>query len=85
MVAATGQNLLQRFFYRHAMTNDKPTKHFLCDAFSVAMGCLFLACKIEEHPKRPRELVFVFHRMALRRKGLPPEILDCVGKVREVI
>jgi hypothetical protein len=51
----------------------------------VAMGCLFLACKIEEHPKRPRELVFVFHRMALRRKGLPPEILDCVGKVRQVI
>lgn len=84
---ATGQNLLQRFYYRQSLTNDHPStshRHFKCDAFSVAMGCLFLSCKIEESPRRPRDVVAVFHRMAFRRKGLEPEILDYVSDVRTV-
>lgn len=48
----TAQNLLHRFYYR------KSLKRF--EAFSVAMGCFFLACKIEEKPKRLRETLFVF-------------------------
>lgn len=60
----TAQNLLQRFFYR------KPLTKF--DAFSVAMGCMLLAMKIEEDPRQPRAVVLVFHRMFERRMGLEP-------------
>jgi len=69
----TAQNLLQRFFYR------KPLTKF--DAFSVAMGCMLLAMKIEEDPRQPRAVVLVFHRMFERRVGaepssvIPPESL----------
>lgn len=60
----TAQNLLQRFFYR------KPLTKF--DAFSVAMGCMLLAMKIEEDPRQPRAVVLVFHRMFERRVGVEP-------------
>lgn len=60
----TAQNLLQRFFYR------KPLTDF--DAFSVAMGCMLLAMKIEEDPRQPRAVVLVFHRMFERRVGVEP-------------
>lgn len=60
----TAQNLLQRFFYR------KPLTDF--DAFSVAMGCMLLAMKIEEDPRQPRAVVLVFHRMFERRIGVDP-------------
>eukprot|EP00752_Nemacystus_decipiens_P012153 g10772.t1 len=60
----TAQNLLQRFFYR------KPLTDF--DAFSVAMGCMLLAMKIEEDPRQPRAVVLVFHRMFERRIGVEP-------------
>eukprot|EP00903_Cladosiphon_okamuranus_P017108 g15762.t1 len=60
----TAQNLLQRFFYR------KPLTDF--DAFSVAMGCMLLAMKIEEDPRQPRAVVLVFHRMFERRIGIEP-------------
>ena len=60
----TAQNLLQRFFYR------KPLTDF--DAFSVAMGCMLLAMKIEEDPRPPRAVVLVFHRMFERRIGVEP-------------
>lgn len=60
----TAQNLLQRFFYR------KPLTKF--DAFSVAMGCMLLAMKIEEDPRQPRAVVLVFHRMFERRMGVEP-------------
>lgn len=60
----TAQNLLQRFFYR------KPLTDF--DAFSVAMGCMLLAMKIEEDPRQPRAVVLVFHRMFERRTDVEP-------------
>ncbi|CAM9256935.1 unnamed protein product, partial [Heterosigma akashiwo] len=63
VVMATGQNLLQRFFYRRSL------KRF--DAFTVAMGCLFLSCKVEEKPKRLREILFVFHHISQVRRGEP--------------
>lgn len=64
VVMCTAQNLLQRFFYR------KPLTAF--DAFSVAMGCMLLAMKIEEDPRQPRAVVLVFHRMFERRIGVEP-------------
>jgi hypothetical protein len=52
---ATGQVLFQRFYYsksfvRHAME-------------TTAMGCVCLASKIEEAPRRIRDVINVFHHI----------------------
>jgi hypothetical protein len=47
-VAATGQLLLHRFFYRKSLTRF--------DVFTVAMGCVLLASKVEEKPRILREV-----------------------------
>ena len=60
VVACTGQNLFHRFFYR------KSLKRF--DAFAVAMGSVFLATKIEERPKRMRDVLLVFYHIYRKRK-----------------
>ena len=52
-VMCTAQNLLHRFYYRKSLKSH--------DAFVAAMGCLFLASKVEEKPKRLREVLFAFH------------------------
>jgi transcription initiation factor TFIIIB Brf1 subunit/transcription initiation factor TFIIB len=68
---ATGQTLFHRFFYR------KSFKRF--DAFQVAMGSLFLAAKIEEKPKRLREVLNVFYHLYRKRKQMPPKPLELGG------
>jgi cyclin L len=75
VVMCTGQTLLQRFYYRKSLTKF--------DAFSVAMGCVLLAAKLEETmgTTRMRDVVMVFHRMYLRRRGLPIEFLELGGSV----
>ncbi|KAG5176928.1 cyclin-like protein, partial [Tribonema minus] len=75
VVMCTGQTLLQRFYYRKSLTKF--------DAFSVAMGCVLLAAKLEEAigHTRVRDVVMVFHRMYLRRRGLPLEFLELGGTV----
>ncbi|KUF89889.1 Cyclin-L1-1 [Phytophthora nicotianae] len=60
VVMATAQTLLQRFYYR------KSLRQF--DAFRVAVSCLFLAAKVEEKPKRIKDVVGVFYAMFRRRK-----------------
>ncbi|XP_048879123.1 cyclin-L2-like [Brienomyrus brachyistius] len=67
---ATGQILFQRFFYcksfiRHCVEN-------------VAMACVHLASKIEEEPRRVRDVINVFHRLKQDREGgvLAPLPLD---------
>ncbi|KAG6618672.1 ania-6a type cyclin [Phytophthora cinnamomi] len=60
VVMATAQTLLQRFFYRQSL------RQF--DAFRVAVSCLFLAAKVEEKPKRIRDVLAVFYAMLRRRK-----------------
>ncbi|KAJ8603758.1 hypothetical protein CTAYLR_000304 [Chrysophaeum taylorii] len=67
----TAQNLLHRFYYR------KSLKRF--DALSVAMACFFLACKIEEKPRRIRETLFVFHYIWRCRVKTAPRTLDLGG------
>ncbi|EFP05389.1 CRE-CYL-1 protein [Caenorhabditis remanei] len=53
--AATGQILFQRYFYQ---------KSFVRYHFEHAVqACLLLASKIEEEPRRPREVYNVFHRL----------------------
>ncbi|XP_070615240.1 cyclin-L2 isoform X2 [Erythrolamprus reginae] len=67
---ATGQVLFQRFFY---------TKSFVKHSMQhVSMACLHLASKIEEAPRRIRDVINVFHRLRLlREKKKPlPLILD---------
>ncbi|POM80914.1 Cyclin-L1 [Phytophthora palmivora] len=60
VVMATAQTLLHRFYYR------KSLRHF--DAFRVAVSCLFLAAKVEEKPKRIKDVLGVFYAMFRRRK-----------------
>nr|XP_033813530.1 cyclin-L1 [Geotrypetes seraphini] len=67
---ATGQVLFHRFFY---------SKSYVKHSFEiVAMACINLASKIEEAPRRIRDVINVFHHLRqLRGKRTPsPLILD---------
>lgn len=67
---ASGQVLFQRFFY---------TKSFVRhDMEAIAMGCICLASKIEEAPRRIRDVLNVFsHIKQIRaQKPIVPMILD---------
>uniref|UniRef100_A0A672MJG8 Cyclin-L1-like n=1 Tax=Sinocyclocheilus grahami TaxID=75366 RepID=A0A672MJG8_SINGR len=67
---ATGQVLFHRFFY---------SKSFVKHSFEIAaMACVNLASKIEEAPRRIRDVINVFHHLRqLRGKRSPsPLILD---------
>ncbi|XP_053546503.1 cyclin-L2 isoform X2 [Bombina bombina] len=67
---ATGQVLFQRFFYAKSFV-----KHSM---EHVSMACVHLASKIEEAPRRIRDVINVFHHLRqLREKRKPaPLILD---------
>ncbi|KAK2710690.1 cyclin-L2-like [Artemia franciscana] len=67
---ATGQVLFQRFYY---------SKSFVRHPMEVtAMGCVCLASKIEEAPRRIRDVISVFHHIKQIRAGkdISPVILD---------
>nr|CAD7259582.1 unnamed protein product [Timema shepardi]CAD7570605.1 unnamed protein product [Timema californicum] len=52
---ATGQIMFQRFFY---------SKSFVRHSMEItAMGCMYLASKIEESPRRLRDVINVFHHI----------------------
>ncbi|OZC08240.1 hypothetical protein X798_04719 [Onchocerca flexuosa] len=55
VAAATAQILYQRFYYQRSFVRH----HF---EYTV-MACLLLASKIEEAPRRPRDVINVFHRL----------------------
>ncbi|KAI9034354.1 cyclin-like protein, partial [Hyaloraphidium curvatum] len=68
---ATAQVLVQRFFYLSSMR-----KHSVRD---IAMGALFLAAKVEETPRRIRDIVLVFDHVIKRARGQslePVEMFD---------
>ncbi|XP_075135665.1 cyclin-L2 isoform X2 [Leptodactylus fuscus] len=67
---ATGQVLFQRFFYSKSFV-----KHSM---EHVSMACIHLASKIEEAPRRIRDVINVFHRLRqLRERQKPsPLVLD---------
>jgi len=52
---ATGQVLFQRFYYHKSFVNHNMDV--------VAMACINLAAKIEEAPRRIRDVINVFHHM----------------------
>ncbi|KAK2557354.1 Cyclin-L1 [Acropora cervicornis] len=64
---ATAQVLFQRFYYSKSFV-----KH---DGEIYAMASIFLAAKIEEYPRRIRDVINVFHHIKQKRNGsslLPP-------------
>nr|CAX74831.1 Cyclin-L1 [Schistosoma japonicum] len=67
---ATAQVLYQRFFYSKSFV-----RHFY---EHYAMACIFLAAKLEESPRRIRDVINVFHHIRqVREKKTPtPVILD---------
>uniref|UniRef100_A0A671KDT1 Cyclin-L1-like n=1 Tax=Sinocyclocheilus anshuiensis TaxID=1608454 RepID=A0A671KDT1_9TELE len=66
---ATGQVLFQRLFY---------SKSFIKHSFEiVAMACVNLASKIEESPRRVRDVISVFHHLKQGKgKKSTPLVLD---------
>lgn len=52
---ATGQVLFQRFYYSKSFVR--------CAMETTAMGCVCLASKIEEAPRRIRDVINVFHHI----------------------
>jgi hypothetical protein len=60
-VACTGQTLLHRFYAKRSLTKF--------DVERVAATCAFLACKLEEQPRKVRDVINVFHRGSVRRKA----------------
>ncbi|XP_061638696.1 cyclin-L1a isoform X1 [Phyllopteryx taeniolatus] len=65
---ATGQVLFHRFFY---------SKSFVKHSFEiVAMACITLASKIEEAPRRLRDVINVFHHLKqIRVKKTPSSLI----------
>jgi len=71
--AATAQSLLQRFFFRRSLA--------LFDAHVVAMACVFLAGKVEEHTRAMRDVLNVCYACKLRRQRRPPRALQRGGEL----
>ncbi|XP_068318401.1 cyclin-L1-1-like [Pyrus communis] len=71
-VMATGQVLFHRFFCKKSFARFNVKK--------VAASCVWLASKLEECPKKARQVIIVFHRMESRRENLPIEHLDPFSK-----
>ncbi|KAJ4894674.1 Cyclin-L1-1 [Raphanus sativus] len=71
-VMATGQVLFHRFYCKKSLAKF--------DVKIVAASCVWLASKLEENPKKARQVIIVFHRMECRRENLPIEHLDLFSK-----
>lgn len=67
---ATGQVLFQRFYYSKSFVRHNME--------TTAMSCICLASKIEEAPRRIRDVINVFHHIKQVRaqKPIAPMILD---------
>lgn len=62
---ATGQVLFQRFYYCKSFVRY--------DMETFAMACILIASKLEEHPRRIRDVANVFHYLKQLRKGQTPK------------
>eukprot|EP01135_Chromosphaera_perkinsii_P004560 Nk52_evm30s288 gene=Nk52_evmTU30s288 len=65
---STAQLLLQRYYYRKSLLRF--------DFKYTAMACLFLASKIEESPKRLRDLIAAFRNLIFEKAGMANVMLD---------
>lgn len=71
-VMATGQVLFHRFYCKRSFARF--------DVKIVAASSVWLASKLEENPRKARQVIIVFHRMECRREVLPIEHLDLFSK-----
>ncbi|XP_021894575.1 cyclin-L1-1, partial [Carica papaya] len=71
-VMATGQVIFQRFYCKKSFARF--------DVKMVAASCVWLASKLEESPRKARQVIIVFHRMECRRENLSIEHLDLYSK-----
>ncbi|CAN8304160.1 unnamed protein product [Cochlearia groenlandica] len=71
-VMATGQVLFHRFYCKKSLAKF--------DVKIVAASCVWLASKLEENPKKARQVIIVFHRMECRRENLQMDHLDLYSK-----
>ncbi|XP_059652579.1 cyclin-L1-1-like isoform X1 [Cornus florida] len=71
-VMATGQVLFHRFYCKKSFARFNVKR--------VAASCVWLASKLEESPRKARQVLIVFHRMECRRENLPIEHLDPFSK-----
>ncbi|CAG9466410.1 unnamed protein product [Pedinophyceae sp. YPF-701] len=67
----TAQVLLQRFYCKRSLTKY--------DVKDVALACLWLASKLEECPKRARDVLMVGRRIIQRHSDAPLTVLDFYG------
>ena len=97
-MAATAQVLLQRFYCKRSFTDFNvkvctPCLSLLAfapllapDSASLqrlAAASVFLSTKLEECPRRARDVINVFHRLDVRQEGdssQAPELLDLFGR-----
>lgn len=71
-VMATGQVLFHRFYCKKSFGRFNVKR--------VAASCVWLASKLEESPRKARQVLIVFHRMECRRENLTIEHLDLHSK-----
>lgn len=70
-ITCSAQTLLHRFFFRKSLTKF--------DVFTVAMGCVLLATKLEEKPKLLRDIILCFYKIYQARRGLTIAPIDVGG------
>ncbi|KAK9060990.1 hypothetical protein SSX86_018170 [Deinandra increscens subsp. villosa] len=71
-VMATGQVLFHRFYCKKSFVRFNVKR--------IAAGCVLLASKLEENPRRARHILNVFYRMECRRENLPIEHLEAFSE-----
>ncbi|KAL8235846.1 hypothetical protein R6Q59_016927 [Mikania micrantha] len=71
-VMATGQVLFHRFYCKKSFVRFNVKR--------IAAGCVLLASKLEENPRRARHILNVFYRMECRRENLPIQHLDAFSE-----
>eukprot|EP01065_Artemidia_motanka_P023526 TRINITY_DN28145_c0_g1_i1.p1 TRINITY_DN28145_c0_g1~~TRINITY_DN28145_c0_g1_i1.p1 ORF type:complete len:352 (+),score=119.23 TRINITY_DN28145_c0_g1_i1:155-1210(+) len=71
---ARAQVLFHRLYYRASVTEF--------DVGAAALAALFLSCKLEERPKKLRQLLPVFHRVCHRRRSAARDCpkFDCSSR-----
>ena len=76
---ALGQIIYHRFYYK----KNKDRIDF--PPFHICMTCIYLACKIDEQPRRHRDVLTVFDRLYKKRNNLKMihlRTIDPHGKVK---
>ena len=69
-VVATACSIFHRFFYRHSFFDNEPRL--------FAAASLFLSAKLEEAPRKYKDVISVFHIVTQQFNGLESDQLVCL-------